>query len=92
MDHGNHLKHMLIGGAAVLAGLLLFGVPTGSALLTAAALACPIGMVAMMVMMMRHQPGGGHGGHDRAGEEQPGADWPDLSAGPSEPSSMSRRD
>lgn len=68
MNHGNHLKHMLIAGGAVLAGLLIFGVPTGSALLYAAALACPLGMVAMMYVMGRdHQGGSGtadHTAHD----------------------------
>jgi hypothetical protein len=44
MQHGNHLKQMAIVGGVLLVGLLAFGVPTGSALITAAALACPIGM------------------------------------------------
>lgn len=57
MNHGSHLKHMLIAGGAVLAGLLIFGVPTGSALLYAAALACPLGMVAMMYVMGRDHQG-----------------------------------
>jgi hypothetical protein len=53
MQHGNHLKQTLIIGGILLAGLLAFGVPTGSALITAAVLACPIGMAAMMFFMMR---------------------------------------
>lgn len=59
MQHGNHLKQMLIIGGAILAGLLAFGVPTGPALVTAATLACPIGMVAMMFFMMRGSQGHG---------------------------------
>jgi hypothetical protein len=39
--------------------LLVFGVPTGSALITAAVLACPIGMAAMMFVMMRGTQGHG---------------------------------
>ena len=67
MQHGNHLKQMLIVGGVLLVGLLAFGVPTGSALVTAAALACPIGMVLMMFFLMRASQGhgAGHGtGHD----------------------------
>jgi hypothetical protein len=63
MQHGNHLKQMLIVGGVLLVGLLAFGVPTGSALVTAAALACPIGMVAMMFFMMRGSQAHG-AGHD----------------------------
>lgn len=79
MNHGNHLKHMLIAGAAVLAGLLVFGVPTGSALLFAVALACPVGMMAMMYFMGRDQQGHGgqpdHTGHaGHTGHGQPVAD------------------
>jgi hypothetical protein len=59
MQHGNHLKHMLIAGGLILVGLLAFGVPTGSALRSAAVLACPLGMIAMMFMM--------RGGHGHAG-------------------------
>lgn len=57
MEHGNHLKHMLIIGGVLLMGLLAFGVPTTSALTTAAVLACPIGMAAMKFFMMRGAPG-----------------------------------
>jgi hypothetical protein len=63
MAHGNHLKQMLIIGGVLLAGLLAFGVPTGSALITAAVLACPIGMAVMMFVMMRGSQGHG-AGHD----------------------------
>ena len=63
MQHGNHLKQMAIVGGVLLVGLLAFGVPTGSALITAAALACPIGMVAMMFFMMRGSQSHG-AGHD----------------------------
>jgi hypothetical protein len=57
MAHGNHLKQILIIGGILLVGLLAFGVPTGSALITAAVLACPIGMAAMMFFMMRGTQG-----------------------------------
>ena len=56
--NGNHLKHMLLGGAAAFGVLLLVGVPPISALLYAALLACPLMMFTM----------GGHGGHGGAGE------------------------
>ena len=59
MAHGNHLKQMLIIGAVLLVGLLALGVPTGSALVTAAVLASPIGMAAMMFFMMRGTQGHG---------------------------------
>jgi hypothetical protein len=61
MEHGNHLKQMLIIGGILLVGLLAFGVPTGSALITAAVLACPIGMAAMMFFMMRGSQAQGSG-------------------------------
>jgi hypothetical protein len=61
MQHGNHLKHMLIAGGVILAGLLAFGAPTGRALFTAATLACPIGMIAMTFFMMRGSQGHGAG-------------------------------
>jgi hypothetical protein len=48
---GNHLTHMLLGGAAILAVLLVAGVPLGAALTYAAVLACPLMMVGMMLMM-----------------------------------------
>lgn len=69
MQHGNHLKHMLIAGGLILVALLAFGVPTGSALRSALVLACPLGMIAMMFMMMR---GGGHGhaGGNSAADQQ----------------------
>jgi hypothetical protein len=57
--HGNHMKHMLIGGAGLLVVLLAFGLPLSSALLYAAFLACPL-----MLMMMMGSMGGG-GGHDQ---------------------------
>jgi hypothetical protein len=64
--HGNHMKHMLIGGAGLLAVLLAFGVPLSSALPYAVFIACPLMMFMMMFMMMR-SPGGGGG---RGGGEQ----------------------
>jgi type III secretory pathway component EscV len=50
---GNHLKPMLLGGAAILALLLVAGVPFSAALTYAAVLACPLMMVAMVLMMNR---------------------------------------
>ena len=55
----HHLKHMAIAAAAVLALLLALGVDLSGALRYALLLACPLGMVAMMLVMGR-----GHGGHD----------------------------
>jgi hypothetical protein len=63
--HGHHLKHMLIGGGALLIGLLAFGVPLGTALQYAIVLACPLMMIVMMAMMGR-----AHGGHERGGRDQ----------------------
>ena len=68
--HGNHMKHMLIGGAGLLAVLLTFGVPLSSALPYAVFLACPL----MMLMMMRSMGGGGGhggGGHDHGPDQSP---------------------
>lgn len=53
-----HLKHMLIGGAAILAVLLVAGVDFRQALQWAIVLACPLMMVGMMFMMNRK--GGSH--------------------------------
>jgi hypothetical protein len=64
--NGNHMKHMLIGGAGILVVLLLAGVSLGSALPYAFVLACPLMMVAMMVMMNR---GNGHGGQGGGGHD-----------------------
>lgn len=62
--HANHLKHMLIGGAAILAVLVLAGVPLATAATYALALACPL----MMVFMMRGMNHGGNGEpHDHTG-------------------------
>jgi hypothetical protein len=83
MQHGNHLKQMLIVGGVLLVGLLAFGVPTGSALVTAAALACPIGMVAMMFFMMRGsqaQDSGHNGSHSHSAAPAPER----IPAGPQE--------
>lgn len=69
--NGNHLKHMLLGGAGVFGVLLLVGVPLTSALLYAVVLACPLMMFTM----------GGHGGHGGAGHDPSsrGSDEPDES-------------
>lgn len=71
MNHSAHLKQMLIIAAVVAVGLLAFGAPTGTALRSAAVLACPLGMIAMMFMMR----GSGHN-HDRA--DNPGQADVDL--------------
>jgi hypothetical protein len=53
--HANHLKHMLLGGAAILAALVLAGVPLATAASYALVLACPL----MMIFMMRGMIHGG---------------------------------
>lgn len=58
-----HLKHMLIGGAAILAVLLAVGVDARQALSWAVLLACPLMMVAMMLMMGRGHRAPAEGGH-----------------------------
>lgn len=63
--HGNHLKHMLIGGAVALGALLLVGLPFGTALPYALFFACAVMMVAMMFMGGGH----GHGGHHHGAED-----------------------
>jgi len=50
---GNHLTHVLLGGAVILAVLLVAGVPLGAALSYAAVLACPLMMIVMMAIMGR---------------------------------------
>lgn len=85
MNHENHLKQMLVAGAAVAAGLLIFGVPPGSALRVAAVVACPLGMVAMMLLMNRHVGAHPHTGRQSDPLPPPGP-WPDapptLGSGP----------
>ena len=61
MTGSNHLKYMLLGGAALFVASLAFGVPLQSALLFAVVLACPL----MMIFMM-----GGHGDHGASGNER----------------------
>ncbi len=56
----HHLKHMAIGGAAVFAVLLLLTVDLRTAVTYAILLACPLGMVGMMVMMNRPRPARAH--------------------------------
>jgi Protein of unknown function (DUF2933) len=63
--HGNHMKHMLLGGAGVLIVLLLAGVSFGTALPYAFLLACPLMMGAMMWSMGRGNNGDRGGGRDR---------------------------
>ena len=74
----HHLKHMAIGGAAVLAVLLLLKVDLRTAVTYAILLACPLGMVGMMAMMTKgghgqHDHGAG-GGHEHCGGHQDGTD------------------
>ena len=71
----HHLTHMAIGGAAVLAVLLVLRVDLRTALTYALLLACPLGIVGMMVMMNkgRHDHGAA-GGHEHCGGHQPGSD------------------
>jgi hypothetical protein len=55
----NHLTHCLVGIAAAVGLLVVFGVQAGTLVYLAAVLACPL----MMVLMMR----GMVGGHGQAG-------------------------
>lgn len=56
MDHlKHHLKHMAIGGVAIVGVLAIAGVDLGQALRWGILLACPIGMIAMMAFMGRHR-------------------------------------
>lgn len=82
----HHLKHMALGAAVILGLLLAFGVDLSAALRYALLLACPLGMVAMMLFMGRgrghahgHHGPHGHRGHedvaaDAGGENQPTRD------------------
>jgi hypothetical protein len=69
---------MAIGGAAVLAVLLLLKVDVRTAVTYALLLACPLGMVGMMFMMNKGGHGehdhGATGGHEHCGGHQQGAD------------------
>lgn len=69
--HGNHLKHMLIGGGALLGVLLVAGIPLATALPYALFLACPLMMMFMMGSMGGHEGhGGGHDEHTTAGPQR----------------------
>ena len=57
MNHGKHLKYMLIAAVAVLAVLLLTGVSLTTALPYALLLACPLMMIAMMAFMTHNSSG-----------------------------------
>lgn len=60
MEHmKHHVKHMAIAAAVILVVLVIAGVDLGPALRSAVVLACPVGMIAMMLMMGRHQKGPG---------------------------------
>lgn len=61
-----HLKHMAIGGGAILVVLLLFGVGFREALPWAFLLACPLMMVGMMFMMNRNHGVGATGEHEHS--------------------------
>ena len=63
----HHLKHMAIAAAVVLALLLALGVDLSGALRYALLLACPLGMVAMMLLMGRGRSGHGTPPHPHAG-------------------------
>ena len=56
----SHLKGMVVAAAAVLVVALAAGVRPGAALPLAAALACPLMMIAMMVWMHRRGQAGQH--------------------------------
>lgn len=56
-----HLKHMAIGGGAILVVLLVLGVDLRAALPWALLLACPLMMVGMMFMMNRNHGAGAVG-------------------------------
>ncbi len=54
----NHLTYCLVGIAAAVGLLVVFGVQPGTLAYLAAVLACPL----MMVLVMRGMRGGGHAG------------------------------
>lgn len=61
------MSYVLVGAAALAAGLLMAGTSVGSLLPIVAVLACPL----MMVVMMRGMGGHGHG-HQPGREDRPG--------------------
>ena len=72
----SHLKHMAVGAVVVLAVLLVAGVPFERAAGWALALACPLMMVGMMLMMGRHGASGSTTGtsehaHGATGTKEP---------------------
>ncbi len=68
-----HVRHMAVGGAAVLVVLLVAGVGLDQALRYALLLACPLGMVAMMLMMGRGTGRRSDGPHDEDQASRPGS-------------------
>ena len=54
----SHGKHMLLGGAGVVVLMMALGVGWQQALTWALVAACPLGMIAMMWFMGRHNGGG----------------------------------
>lgn len=68
-----HLKHMIVGGIAVLALLVALGVSFPRALTWALLAACPIGMIGMMWLMGRQGGGHGHGHGSHSDDHHHGA-------------------
>ncbi len=67
MNHGKHMRYLLIAAGGVAIGLLVAGNSVRSLLPLAFALACPIMMMVMMGGMMRGHGDGGHAGHGAGG-------------------------
>lgn len=79
----NHLKHMVLGGAAIFGVLLVAGVPAGTAVTLALVLACPLMMVTMMA--------GGHHHTGRAPDQHGAAPGPEsLDTPPERPARTER--
>ena len=87
-----HLKHMLIGGAAILAVLLVAGVDLRQALPWAVLLACPLMMIGMMAMMgrggMSHGQGMTHGQTPGSSHVAPDAVTATIASGPVTPAQV----
>lgn len=84
--HGNHIKYMVLGGAAVLAVLALAGVSLGTALTYAIALACPVSMMFMMRGMNHGGADSSHGRtHNSSSHEEPTAPGSRTTTDPESP-------
>ncbi|MGN6242266.1 MAG: DUF2933 domain-containing protein [Motilibacteraceae bacterium] len=81
--NGGHLKHMIVGGLALLGLLLIAGVPLASALPYTVLLACPLMMIFIMSSMGGH--GSGCHGHDGKGAHESGDEGDPQSVGKSAP-------